>query len=80
MRGRAHSLVHNSALSWFIIVTPNITMTSSNLSRIEEGAPVDDGAIKHRPQAGASRLSITSAKFDLDGDGVLNEAELASKL
>ena len=55
-------------------------MTSSNLSRIEEGAPVDDGAIKHRPQAGASRLSITSAKFDLDGDGVLNEAELASKL
>lgn len=51
---------------------------NSNLARIEEGAPpADDGAIK---QVRRSRLSVTSAKFDLDGDGVLNEAELASKL
>jgi len=50
-------------------------MTSSNLARIEEGAPPvdDEGANKK------SRLSVTSAKFDIDGDGVLNEAELAMR-
>lgn len=53
-------------------------MTSSNLARIEEGAPPvdDEGANKNRLQ---SRLSVTSAKFDIDGDGVLNEAELAMR-
>ena len=53
-------------------------MTSSNLARIEEGAPPVDGDRANKICL-QSRLSVTSAKFDIDGDGVLNEAELAMR-
>jgi len=49
------------------------------VSEVEEGVIADDSPETERPNL-KMRLSLVSRQYDIDGDGVLDEAELASRL
>ena len=62
-------------------MTENSAMLDNNdVTEIEEG--VIEGTDPAEPTSSKekTRLSMVSQKYDIDGDGVLDPAELASKL
>ena len=62
------------------------TSDSNNVAEIEEGVieeadPAEPtSSTQASPRKAGTRLSIVSQKYDINGDGVLDPAELASKL
>jgi hypothetical protein len=68
------------------IMTNDYTMTDENyIAEIEEGVmeaidPTDSKGPTNTLSKGRNRLSFVSQKYDVDGDGVLDAAELASRL
>ena len=68
------------------IMTNDCTMTDDNcIAEIEEGVmeaidPTDSTGPTNTRSKDRNRLSLVSQKYDVDGDGVLDAAELASRL
>ncbi len=53
-------------------------MTADNITKIEDGV-IDEPRKTTRPTP-TTGLSLVSRMYDFDGDGALDEAELASKV
>ena len=60
------------------ISTNSETMTADNITKIEDGV-IDEPRKTTRPTP-TTGLSLVSRMYDFDGDGALDEAELASKV
>ncbi len=73
----------NSTESNASILTDDRTMTDNNFvaAEIEEGVVADPAEATSPTQTRPySRLSWVSRQYDIDGDGILDPTELASRL
>ena len=73
---------HHLTPTSYIISSPTSTLKTMTNTIPEESAKMEEGIIDEAipsTESGKKRLSTVSKMYDLNGDGKLDEAELASK-
>jgi len=73
---------HHLTPTSYIISSPTSTLKTMTNTIPEESAKMEEGIIDEAipsTESGKKRLSTVSKMYDLNGDGELDEAELASK-